>query len=279
MFRHLAPWLVPLACSSLLHTALVWAALDVSLTSAPRPPVLFPVYLAAVQEPPPPVTPAERPKPPARRPVALRVPVPPVTAPPRAPEPVRPVESTANVQPPAVTIEERGPTASDQKQNEPRDPAPTRADTTLAVAAPSAIPAPPAADALPLPSGRSDASARDPHPAASPDSASPAPSVASIQKGAVESTLTARPRGGYQVMPAYPATARRLGIEGTTVLRVHVAEDGRVGEIQVQKSAGHPDLDRAAADAIRRWRFDPARRGNDAVAVWVLLPVEFHLAP
>ena len=77
--------------------------------------------------------------------------------------------------------------------------------------------------------------------------------------------------------PSYPATARRLGIQGTTLLKVHVLVDGRVGDVVVQESAGHADLDRAAADAVRRWRFDPARRGNDAVSMWVLLPVEFRL--
>jgi protein TonB len=90
-------------------------------------------------------------------------------------------------------------------------------------------------------------------------------------------TTTAYPRGGYQVRPSYPASARRLGIQGTSLLRVFVAADGKVGDVVVQESAGHPDLDHAATDAVRRWRFEPARRGTDAVAMWVLLPVEFHL--
>jgi protein TonB len=90
-------------------------------------------------------------------------------------------------------------------------------------------------------------------------------------------TELARPKGGYQVRPSYPSTARRLGAQGTTLLKVHVLADGRVGEVVVQESAGHSDLDRAAADAVRQWRFDPARRGSEAVAMWVLLPVEFRL--
>ena len=90
-------------------------------------------------------------------------------------------------------------------------------------------------------------------------------------------TRTAIPRGGYQVRPSYPSTPRRLGIQGTTTLRLYVGADGRVTEVTVEQSAGHPDLDHAAADAVRRWRFEPARRGTEAVGVWVLLPVEFRL--
>ena len=90
-------------------------------------------------------------------------------------------------------------------------------------------------------------------------------------------TQRAMPRSGYQHRPSYPASARRLGVQGTTLLGVLVAGDGRVSEVVVKQSAGHPDLDQAAADAVRRWRFEPARRGTEAVAMWVLLPVEFKL--
>src|SRR5262245_1074757 len=90
-------------------------------------------------------------------------------------------------------------------------------------------------------------------------------------------TQWAHPQGGYQVHPTYPASARRLGIQGTARLKVQVLADGRVGEILVETSAGHPDLDRAAADAVRQWRFEPARRGTEAVVTWVLLPVQFQL--
>jgi protein TonB len=90
-------------------------------------------------------------------------------------------------------------------------------------------------------------------------------------------TQSARPQGGYQVRPSYPSTALRQGIQGTTMLKVHVLIDGRVGDVVVQQSAGHPDLDQAAVEAVRRWRFEPARRGSDPVAMWVLLPVQFQI--
>jgi protein TonB len=87
----------------------------------------------------------------------------------------------------------------------------------------------------------------------------------------------ARPLGGYQLLPRYPESARRQGITGTTTLLFQVLENGRVGEVQIERSAGHPDLDQAAAEAIKKWRFDPARRGNQPVAVWLRMPVRFVL--
>jgi protein TonB len=90
-------------------------------------------------------------------------------------------------------------------------------------------------------------------------------------------TEFARPLGGYQTTPRYPESARRQGVEGITTLRFIVLANGRVGQIAVSRSAGHVDLDRAAVEAVRMWRFDPARRGKEAVAVWVTLPVRFEL--
>ncbi len=87
----------------------------------------------------------------------------------------------------------------------------------------------------------------------------------------------ARPSVIHQVKPRYPDSARRAGVQGVTLLRVRVLENGLVGEVLVEKSAGFPDLDVAAAEGVRKWRFDPARRGQETIAVWVLLPVRFEL--
>lgn len=90
-------------------------------------------------------------------------------------------------------------------------------------------------------------------------------------------TQAARPSGGYQVRPLYPPAARRAGAEGTTLLMVHVLVDGSIGEVRIERSAGHTALDRAAADAVTQWHFEPAKSGSQAVAVWVVIPVEFRL--
>ena len=38
-----------------------------------------------------------------------------------------------------------------------------------------------------------------------------------------------------------------------------------------------PRLDNAAQDAVWRWKFVPARRGDEAVSAWVLVPITFNL--
>jgi protein TonB len=87
----------------------------------------------------------------------------------------------------------------------------------------------------------------------------------------------ARPLGGYQVKPRYPEAARKAGAQGVTLLRVKVLENGRVGEVLIEKSAGFRELDFSAAEAVKKWLFEPARRGKEPVQVWVLLPVKFEL--
>jgi TonB family protein len=87
----------------------------------------------------------------------------------------------------------------------------------------------------------------------------------------------ARPLSGYQVKPRYPESARRAGAQGVTLLKLRVLENGKVGEVQIERSAGHADLDNAAVDAVKRWLFQPARMGTIPVAVWVLLPVKFEI--
>jgi TonB family protein len=89
---------------------------------------------------------------------------------------------------------------------------------------------------------------------------------------------TSLPGGGYQVRPRYPDSARRQGIEGTVVVKAYVTEQGRVEQVQVAQSAGHPDLDQSAVEAVGRWRFEPARRGRQPVAMWVSIPVKFVLS-
>ncbi|PYN90592.1 MAG: hypothetical protein DMD87_01350 [Candidatus Rokuibacteriota bacterium] len=75
----------------------------------------------------------------------------------------------------------------------------------------------------------------------------------------------------------YPESARRARIQGTTLLRIHIETDGRVSDVTVERSAGNQSLDQAAADAVRRWRFEPALSSAGPVAMSALVPVEFRI--
>lgn len=77
--------------------------------------------------------------------------------------------------------------------------------------------------------------------------------------------------------PAFPAQSRRIGEQGRVVLRVLVAPGGDAAEVQVRTSSGFERLDHAARDAVRRWKFVPARRGAEPVPAWVLIPISFRL--
>lgn len=77
--------------------------------------------------------------------------------------------------------------------------------------------------------------------------------------------------------PDYPRISRRLAEEGTVLLRVRVSVEGAPLAVELRKSSGYARLDDSALDAVRRWRFLPARRGSDAVESWVAVPIAFKL--
>ncbi|GAA5174958.1 hypothetical protein GCM10025771_05910 [Niveibacterium umoris] len=77
--------------------------------------------------------------------------------------------------------------------------------------------------------------------------------------------------------PDYPSLSRRLGEQGRVVLRVRVEPSGAASQVELQRSSGFSRLDEAALQAVRRWKFVPARRGSEAIAEWVLVPIPFIL--
>ncbi|MGZ8423731.1 MAG: energy transducer TonB [Candidatus Binatia bacterium] len=78
--------------------------------------------------------------------------------------------------------------------------------------------------------------------------------------------------------PHYPDSARREGKEGRVLLRVLVDEEGRTKAIEVNTSSGHDMLDQAATEALKKWRFVPARVSGIPIETWVKVPIEFQLS-
>lgn len=77
--------------------------------------------------------------------------------------------------------------------------------------------------------------------------------------------------------PAYPAASRRAGEQGRVTFRVYVDPQGLPVRIDLRTTSGFPRLDDAALEAVKRFRFVPARQGDNAVAAWVIVPIVFTL--
>lgn len=75
----------------------------------------------------------------------------------------------------------------------------------------------------------------------------------------------------------YPEELWNARIEGETLLEIHVSETGAVDSAHVRESSGHAEFDSAAVIGARELRFEPARRGDEPVAVSALLPVQFQM--
>lgn len=68
-----------------------------------------------------------------------------------------------------------------------------------------------------------------------------------------------------------------MGWEGRVVLRVEVLANGSAGVVSIAKTSGHDLLDEAALEAVRRWKFVPAKRDGIAVNSSVNVPINFNL--
>ena len=128
-------------------------------------------------------------------------------------------------------------------------------------------PAPPAvAEAAPQ-----AASAAPPGPAAAP--AGPPGPPAPIQP----KTVTNGVEYLQPPRPEYPALSRRMGEEGTVMLRILINERGRAERADIHKSSGAPRLDESARQAALRAVFRPYTENGRPIPVYAILPISFQL--
>lgn len=77
--------------------------------------------------------------------------------------------------------------------------------------------------------------------------------------------------------PRYPPAALRRRQVGTVLVRVEVDAGGRPAGVALVQRSGSRDLDRAAMEAVRDWRFQPAQRDGQPVPGSLVIPVDFRL--
>jgi protein TonB len=133
-----------------------------------------------------------------------------------------------------------------------------------------------------------EAALRNPRPAPPPpvQQAPPAqtPTDRPLADASAQADGTAQPTapGGVPVpisrpSPRYPAEAVRNNETGTVVLRITVDERGEPVKVEIASSSRSRSLDRAAAQAARRWTFRPAQQNGRAVSGTIEVPISFTL--
>lgn len=106
----------------------------------------------------------------------------------------------------------------------------------------------------------------------------PKPAAPPVTEGALVelSAVTEPPVLIKSVEPVYPQTAQRLGIGGSITLNALVDEKGNVIDTAILKGIqDDKGLGRAAQNAVRKWKFQPARKDGVAVMVWKPIVVSF----
>jgi periplasmic protein TonB len=76
--------------------------------------------------------------------------------------------------------------------------------------------------------------------------------------------------------PRYPDSLKREGIAGVVAVVIVIDQKGAVAECTVAKSS-HPEFERPALEAVRAWKFKPAKKDGNPVKVRVTLPLRFNV--
>ena len=102
-----------------------------------------------------------------------------------------------------------------------------------------------------------------------PQLSAPAPAPAKPQDKLVQPKLISQ----YRL--EYPALARQNRVEGDVVIDAQVEANGQVGDMRVL--SGNTLLRQAAMDALKNWKYEPARRNGQPVAYRVTVAIRFRL--
>jgi len=80
------------------------------------------------------------------------------------------------------------------------------------------------------------------------------------------------------VLPVYSTSSRRLGEEGTVVLKITISEKGVPTLVEIAKSSGYARLDAAAVAAAKDTLFTPYKRNGKAIPVSLPRPYKFSFS-
>lgn len=198
--------------------------------------------------------------------------------------PLAPAAALPEVQPPEKKPEpspepepEQKPSSVEAVRPEPVVPIPA----PVIVAVPQSLPPPSTAITVPV-----MAPVAPPHsplprpvamqkPAPAPVISAPPPLVDTTWYSARQLDVMPKPLGSLQ--PAYPRQARRDGITGSVVLRLHIDEHGAVDTVEIAESTPPGVFDAAVLKQANGVRFSPGQRDGKPVRATLNVRLRFEL--
>jgi protein TonB len=76
--------------------------------------------------------------------------------------------------------------------------------------------------------------------------------------------------------PKFPESMKRDGMSGVVAVVIVIDEKGQIVNSSISKSS-HPDFERPALEAVKQWKFKPAKKDGNVVKVRVTVPLRFNV--
>ena len=89
--------------------------------------------------------------------------------------------------------------------------------------------------------------------------------------------LDAPPQPTSKIPPTYPSSLLSKGVGGRVLISCTIDATGKVIATSIKSSSGHPDLDKAAINAVNRWKFKPGTKGGKPTKSVAVVPFNFEV--
>jgi protein TonB len=89
--------------------------------------------------------------------------------------------------------------------------------------------------------------------------------------------LDSPPTPVNKLQPIYPSSLLSKGIGGRVLITCTVDDTGRVAATSIKQSSGHPDLDKAALNAVNKWKFKPGTKAGRKIKATCVVPFNFEV--
>jgi TonB family protein len=80
-----------------------------------------------------------------------------------------------------------------------------------------------------------------------------------------------------QPKPRYPMVSRKLGEEGTVLVKGCIEENGSIRNVEIINGSGYKRLDAEAIETVRRWTFSGSDQKSKKIISCYRIPIQFVL--